>query len=58
MQALGPAYRTVLYLYYYEDLPVAQVAQILHLSQTAVRSRLDRGRKQLKARLGGAPSER
>lgn len=53
MDRLDPKYRAVLYLYYYEDLPVEQVARILSLTGTAVRSRLDRGRKQLRALLGG-----
>ena len=45
--------RGVVYLFYYEQLPVKQIAQILNLSETAVRSRLHAARKQLRDLLGG-----
>ena len=38
----------VMYLYYFEEYPVSDIAGILHISEAAVRSRLFRGRKQLK----------
>ena len=38
----------VMYLYYFEEYPVAETAEILGISEAAVRSRLFRGRKQLK----------
>ena len=53
MQALDPKYRGVVYLFYYEDYPVKRIAQCLGLTQTTVRTRLDRARKQLKLLLGG-----
>lgn len=49
---LAPMYRGVVYLYYYEELSTAQIAQILRLSQSAVKSRLYQARKQLKKLLG------
>lgn len=45
--------RGVVYLYYYEEYSVRQIAAALSLSETAVRSRLDRARKRLKKLLGG-----
>lgn len=53
LAALAPKYSQVVYLYYYEEYSVRDIAQILRLSETAVRSRLDRARKQLKRQLGG-----
>ena len=47
------AYRGIVYLYYYEEYPVKRIAAALGLTETAVRSRLDRARKQLKKTLGG-----
>lgn len=45
-------YRTVLNLYYYEDLSTKEIAELLHLRQTAVTTRLSRARALLKDRLG------
>ena len=53
LQALDPKYRGVVYLFYYEDYPVKRIAQCLGLTQTTVRTRLGRARKQLKQLLGG-----
>lgn len=40
--------RTVLYLFYYEDLTVKQIAQLMNLSVSTVTTRLYRARKRLK----------
>lgn len=53
IDALPPDYRGVVYLYYYEEYPVRRIAAALGLSETAVRSRLDRARKRLRKKLGG-----
>lgn len=45
---LPEKHRTVLYLFYYEDMTVREIAEILKLSETAVTSRLSRARKALK----------
>lgn len=45
---LPEKHRTVLYLFYYEDMSVREVAEVLKLSETAVTSRLSRARKALK----------
>ena len=41
-------HRTILYLFYYEDLSVREIARALKLSETAVTSRLSRARRVLK----------
>ena len=46
--ALPPKYRVVLYLHYYECCSTAEIAKLLKISQTAVTTRLARGRQQLK----------
>lgn len=43
--------RIVLYLYYYEDYSVKEIADMLKLKETAVTSRLSRARKQLEFKL-------
>ena len=40
--------RTVLYMYYYEEYPVKEIAEITGCTETAVTSQLWRGRKRLK----------
>ena len=49
--ALPEKYRTVLGLYYYEELSTKEIAALLNIRQTAVTTRLVRGREQLKKRL-------
>ena len=44
--------RIALYMHYYEGYSTAETAKLLGISETAVRSRLFRGRKQLKKLLG------
>lgn len=45
---LPEVHRTVLYLFYYEELTVNQIAQLMNLSVSTVTSRLYRARKRLK----------
>ena len=45
---LKPDYRVVLYMFYYEDMPVKQIAGILGEKPTAVTTRLARARQKLK----------
>ena len=49
--ALPEKYRTVLGLYYYEELSTKEIAVLLNIRQTAVTTRLARGRDLLKQRL-------
>lgn len=44
--------RTVIHLFYYEDLPVKEIAKMLKINESAVKTRLSRGRKHLKEMLG------
>ena len=48
---LPEKYRTVLYLFYYEELSVNEIAAALGLKTSAVTTRLSRARQQLKAQL-------
>lgn len=50
---LPPKYKTVVYLYYYEEYSTAEIAGILGCPQSTVRSHLLRARKQLQVLLGG-----
>lgn len=43
---------TVIHLFYYEDLPVKEIAQLLNIKESAVKTRLHRARTQLKQILG------
>lgn len=43
---------TVIHLFYYEDLPVKEIAKMLKIKESAVKTRLSRGRKHLKEMLG------
>ena len=44
---LGRKNRTVLYMHYYEGYEISEIAKIFGISESAVKSRLMRGRKQL-----------
>ncbi len=48
---LPEKYRIVIHLFYYEDLKIEQIAKVLKISQSAVKSRLSRGREKLKTLL-------
>ena len=50
---LEEKYRVVIYLYYYEGYATKDVSRILHITQSAVLSRLERARKKLQELLGG-----
>lgn len=41
-------YRDVLYLYYYEETKIKEIADILDLTESGVKSRLKRGREHMK----------
>ena len=48
---LPEKYRIVIYLFYYEDYSVKEIAQILNLTESNIKVRLNRGRKLLKKSL-------
>lgn len=49
VKVLPVPYREVIHLFYYEGLPTGQIAVILKVKKSTVRSRLLRGREKLKA---------
>ena len=51
VMALPEKYRTVLDLFYYEELSTREIAGLLHIRQSAVTTRLTRARKILKQTL-------
>ena len=51
VMALDPKYRVVIYLYYYEQYTVKEIAKLLHISTSNVSTRLFRAREILKKRL-------
>lgn len=48
MAKLPAKYRTVLYLRYYEEYPVKEIAKILHITPNLVSARLSRAKKIMK----------
>lgn len=50
---LPPKYRTVIYLFYFEDMSVSQIAAATSSGESTVKSRLSRAREKLKAELSG-----
>lgn len=50
---LPEKYRIVIHLYYYEDYAVSEIADILKLSASNVKTRLSRGRAMLRKELEG-----
>lgn len=51
VMGLPPKYRVVIYLHYFEEYTTKEIAQLLHISQTAVTTRLNRARQMLKKEL-------
>lgn len=51
VMGLAPKYRVVIYLHYYEQYSTKEIAELLHISQTAVTTRLSRAREMLKLEL-------
>ena len=49
--AIPPKYRVVLYLHYYECCSTREIGELLHITQSAVTTRLSRGREMLKKQL-------
>ena len=45
---LSEKYSTVIYLFYYEEMKISEIAEALGISQSAVKQRLSRGREKLK----------
>jgi RNA polymerase sigma-70 factor, ECF subfamily len=52
LDALAPEFRDVAVLFYFDDLPTAEIASILNIPNATVRTRLSRLRAQLRTMLG------
>ncbi|SDA29850.1 RNA polymerase sigma-70 factor, ECF subfamily [Ruminococcus sp. YE71] len=51
VKSLKPKYRTAVYMYYFENIPSAEIAETLGISEDALRTRLSRARKILKEKM-------
>lgn len=51
VMGLPEKYRVVLYLFYYEEFSVKEIAELLHMKKSAVTTRLARAREKLKHEL-------
>ena len=49
--------KEVVLLYYYQELSVKEIAEVLNISQSSVSGRLKRAREKLKQEIGGANDE-
>lgn len=52
---LNERYRQPLYLFYYEDYSIKEIAKLLHLPENTVKTNLKRGREKLKSLLVKTP---
>ncbi|KAA0546081.1 sigma-70 family RNA polymerase sigma factor [Bacillus sp. BGMRC 2118] len=53
LSELKEEYRSSLILFYYQDLPIVEIAKMLGVPDNTVKTYLHRGKKQLKQKLGG-----
>lgn len=53
VMALPRKYRTAVHLFYYEDLPISKIGELLSLNESTVKSHLRRARKLLKSKMKG-----
>ncbi|HEX3026729.1 MAG TPA: sigma-70 family RNA polymerase sigma factor [Clostridia bacterium] len=55
--SLPSKYKDVIYLFYYEEYTVPQMAKLLHQKENSIYSNLHRARKLLRQKLGGSDHE-
>ncbi|WLR55200.1 sigma-70 family RNA polymerase sigma factor [Mesobacillus subterraneus] len=55
---LKAQHRTAIILFYYHDLPISEIARMMVIPENTVKTYLQRGRKELKNRLGGEHDEK
>jgi len=48
LMSLPEKYREILYLYYYEDYPAKEIAELFGRNESTVRTQLSKGRERLK----------
>ena len=49
VRELPPKYRQIVYLHYYEEYSIREIAEMMKLSETAVKTRLLRARQKIKS---------
>lgn len=50
--------RTVIHLFYFEDLQISEIAKLLNIKESAVKTRLSRAKQKLKVKLGDEDYEK
>lgn len=55
--SLPNKYRTIIHLFYYEGFSIKEIANILHINENTVKTRISRAREQLKNKLEGGFDE-
>lgn len=53
VMSLPRRYRTVIHLFYYEDLSIAQIGEMLMMKESTIKSQLSRARRMLAEKLKG-----
>lgn len=53
MGRLKQKYRTLIYLFYYEDMSVKEIAEMMEMTESAVKTNLCRARQDLKKKMEG-----
>lgn len=53
IKQMSPKLRTVIHLYYFEEMSVKEISRLLHMREGTVRMQLTRGRDKLRDLLGG-----
>ncbi len=57
VQELPLKYRTIIYLYYYENYKINEISKILKVNENTIKTRLSRAREQLKQKIEGGIEE-
>ena len=53
VMGLDSKYRIVVHLYYYEGYSIKEIAEILHIKETTIQTRLMRARAKIKSKVKG-----
>lgn len=57
VQELPLKYRTIIYLYYYENYKINEISKILKVNENTIKTRLSRAREELKQKIEGGIEE-
>lgn len=57
VQELPLKYRTIIYLYYYENYKINEISKILNVNENTIKTRLSRAREELKQKIEGGIEE-